>query len=140
MKALSKFIALTAIVFLVAGSATALDKITPDTVLLLFPICDTTSSLGQKCKHSPEKQQPYTFLEVCCDGREQITTSKDYISISRPNEWFYSFKVKKKLFLIYEIEFTDKAMNGGSYHTKTKFAAVSLADKLYIFETHSKNL
>ena len=137
---MTRFILLTVFTSLIMSFAYVFDSITPQNVLQLFPICETSSSLGQKCKYSSRDRKPNNFLNVCCDGSENITFLGNTISIDRPNEWNYSFTVRNKLFFINEIDFTDKAMNGGSYHTKTKYFAVLVGGKIFLSESSSEQL
>ena len=120
--------------------ALVFDRITPNNVVQLFPICEISSSLGQKCKYSFGDRKPKNILGVCCDGSENVTLTGNTISIDRPNEWHYSFTVKNWLFFINEIDFVDKAMNGGTYYTKTKYFAVLIGEKFFLTEVSSQHL
>ena len=43
------------------------------------------------------------------------------VSVLSRSKWYYNFDISRGSDVNYEIIFTDKAMNGGSYHSVTAF-------------------
>ena len=90
-------------------------------ILKLFPICETPSSLGQRCEYDYAETKPESFLEVCRSDGANIEYNGNSVSVLSRSNWYYNFDISRGSDVNYEIIFTDKAMNGGSYHSVTAF-------------------
>lgn len=107
-------------------------------ILNLFPICETPSSLGQRCKYDYAKTKPYGFLDVCCSDGANVEYKENSVSVLSSGNWYYNFDISRSSDGNYEIIFTDKAMNGGSYHSVTTFDAKIENGIILLNETDKK--
>ena len=113
-------------------------KLDTKTILDLFPICETQSSLGQSCKYRFSDTKPANFLEVCCDGNEAISYEGNTVKILTSGDWLYWFTVVPSSNQNYRVTFGDRAMNGGSYFVVTEYLA-RLNDGELLLEQQSSN-
>ena len=115
---------------LVSISPSGAGELNANNILNLFPICEISSSLGQKCKYEFAEIKPDSFLEVCCSDGANVEYNENSVSVLSNRNWYYNFDISRSSDGNYEIIFTDKAMNGGSYHSVTTFDVKIVKGKL----------
>lgn len=123
---------------LVSISPSGAGELNANNILNLFPICEIPSSLGQKCKYEFAETKPDNFLEVCCSDDANVEYKENSVSVLSKGNWYYNFDISRSSDGNYEIIFTDKAMNGGSYHSVTTFDVKLENGILLLEETNSK--
>ena len=123
---------------LVIISPSGAGELNANNILNLFPICEIPSSLGQKCKYELAETKPNNFLEVCCSDGACVEYKENSVSVLSKGNWHYNFDISRSSDGNYEIIFTDKAMNGGSYHSVTTFDMKLEDGNLLLEETNSK--
>lgn len=96
-------------------------EINANNILNLFPICEISSSLGQKCKYEFAETKPDNFLEVCCSDGANVEYKENSVSVLSSDNWYYNFDISSNGDGKYQIIFNDEAMNGGTYHSVTTF-------------------
>ena len=125
--------------FALVGCSTAYGtEINSRNILNLFPICETASYLGQRCKYDYAETKPDGFLDVCCSDGANVEYKENSVSVLSNGNWYYNFDISSKSDGNYEIIFTDKAMNGGSYHSVTTFDAKIENGIILLNETDKK--
>ena len=67
-----------------------------------------------------------------------LIRTKNSVSVLSKGNWHYNFDISRSSDGNYEIIFTDKAMNGGSYHSVTTFDVKLENGILLLEETNSK--
>jgi|TARA_X000000950_G_scaffold92625_1_gene116581 hypothetical protein len=128
----------TLFLVLISNSLSGAGELNANNILILFPICETPSSLGQRCKHNYAESIPDNFLEVCCSDGANVQYKENSVSVSSSGNWYYNFDISRSSDGNYEIIFTDKAMNGGSYHSVTAFDVKLENGILLLEEINSK--
>lgn len=128
----------TLFLVLISNSSLGAGELNANNILNLFPICEIPSSLGQKCKYEFAETKPDSFLEVCCSDGANVEYKENSVSVSSSGNWHYNFNISRSSDGNYEIIFTDKAMNGGSYHSVTTFDAKLENGNLLLDETNKK--
>ena len=128
----------TLFLVLISISSSGAGELNTNNILNLFPICEVPSSLGQKCKYEFAETKPDSFLEVCCSDGANVQYKENSVSVSSSGNWYYNFDISRSSDGNYEIIFTDKAMNGGSYHSVTTFDMKLEDGNLLLEETNSK--
>ena len=123
---------------LVSISPSGAGEFNANNILNLFPICEIPSSLGQRCKYEFAETKPDSFLEVCCSDGANVEYKENSVSVLSNGNWYYNFDISRSSDGNYEIIFTDKAMNGGSYHSVTTFDMKLEDGNLLLEETNSK--
>jgi len=123
---------------LVNISSLCAGELKTNNILNLFPICEIPSSFGQKCKYEFAETKPDSFLEVCCSDGANVEYKENSVSVLSSGNWYYNFDISRSSDGNYEIIFTDKAMNGGSYHSVTTFDAKLENGNLLLDETNKK--
>ena len=123
---------------LVNISSSGAGELNANNILNLFPICEIPSSLGQRCKYDYEETKPDNFLEVCCSNGANVEYKESSVSVLSSGNWFYNFDISRSSDGNYEIIFTDKAMNGGSYHSVTTFDSKLENGIILLNETNKK--
>ncbi len=108
-------------------------------ILKLFPICETPSSLRQRCKYDYAETKPDSFLKVCCSASANVEYNGNSVSVLSRSNWYYNFDISRSSDGNYEIIFTDEAMNGGSYHSVTVFD-VKLENGIILLDETDKKL
>jgi len=98
-------------------------NLTPENILTLFPICETASSLGQRCKFDFKDDPPRDFLEVCCKDGHKISRTETSVEVLSTSGWLYRFDLFLLAGNFWIISFEDKGMKGATYHTVAKFLA-----------------
>ena len=98
-------------------------NLTPENILTLFPICETGSSLGQRCKFDFKDDPPRDFLEVCCKDGHRISRTETSVEVFSASGWLYRFDLSPVAGNFWIVSFEDKGMKGATYHTVTKFLA-----------------
>ena len=114
-------------------------ELNANNILNLFSICEIPSSLGQKCKYEFAETKPDSFLEVCCSDGANVEYKENSVSVLSSGNWYYNFDISRSSDGNYEITFTDKAMNGGSYHSVTSFD-VKLENGIILLNETDKKL
>jgi hypothetical protein len=128
----------TLFLVLISNSSLGAGELNTNNILNLFPICEIPSSLGQKCKYEFAETKPDSFLEVCCSDGANVEYKENSVSVLSKGNWYYNFDISRSSDGNYEIIFTDKAMNGGSYHSVTTFDAKLENGILLLNETDEK--
>lgn len=123
---------------LVSISPSGAGELNANNILNLFPICEIPSSLGQKCKYEFAETKPDNFLEVCCSDDANVEYKENSVSVLSKGNWYYNFDISSTSDGKYKIIFTDKAMNGGLYHSVTSFDVKLENGNLLLEETDSK--
>jgi hypothetical protein len=128
----------TLFLVLISNSSLGAGELNTNNILNLFPICEIPSSLGQRCKYEFAETKPDSFLEVCCSDGANVEYKENSVSVLSNGNWYYNFDISRSSDGNYEIIFTDKAMNGGSYHSVTTFDMKLEDGNLLLEETNSK--
>lgn len=93
-------------------------EVTPWYVLNYFPICQITSSLGQKCKYLPQDEKIWSSPRHI-DGVKKVFMDDEKLDLET-SDWIYSFKIEKLSENLYNVIFLDKGKYT-TYHTETIF-------------------
>ena len=128
----------TLFLVLISNSSLCAGELNTNNILNLFPICEIPSSLGQKCKYEFAETKPDSFLEVCCSDDANVEYKENSVSVLSKGNWYYNFDISRSSDGNYEIIFTDKPMNSGSYHSVTTFDAKLENGIILLNETNKK--
>ena len=78
-------------------------------------------------------------MEVCRSDDANIEYNGNSVSVLSRSNWYYNFDISRSSDVKYEIIFTDKAMNDGSYHSVTAFD-VKLENGIILLDETDKKL